>query len=108
MPDHKDDDGDLGVLTKPKIKPKLEQPKMYSVLFVNDDYTPMEFVVLVIVKFLNLDLDDATRFTLKVHQEGRGQLGRYTHDVAETKCAEIVGFARENLHPLTVEPVEAD
>ena len=93
------------VLTKPKVT--VEKPKMWSLMFVNDDFTPVEFVVLVAVKFLNLELDDATRFTFRVHKEGRASAGRFTKDIADTKAVHICKFARENGHPLVVEPVEA-
>lgn len=106
MPIPHDTDGN--VITKPKTKSSVQKPKMWSVMFVNDDFTPVEFVVLVVVKFLNMELDDATRFTLKVHEEGRASAGRFTKDVADTKAAHIVKYARENGHPLVAESVEAD
>lgn len=105
-----DKSDEYGVDLLPRVKPKanVQKPKMWSVMFVNDDYTPMEFVVLMVVRHFNLDIDDATRFTLKVHQSGRASVGRFTRDVADTKSLKIVHDARKDGHPLVVEPVQAD
>jgi ATP-dependent Clp protease adaptor protein ClpS len=101
-----DDDGDVTVLTRPKQK--LEQPKMWSVLFRNDDYTPIEFVVAMMVTHFNLDLTMATRLTIEAHERGCVKIGRYTFDVAETKADAVNKEAATNEFPLKVEPTEAD
>lgn len=81
-------------------KPKTKKPSMYKVLMLNDDYTPMEFVVLVLERFFNKGREDATRIMLHVHQHGVGICGLYTYEVAETKVTQVVDFAREHQHPL--------
>lgn len=90
------------------IKPKLKKPSMYKVLLLNDDYTPMEFVVEVLQLFFSLDKEFAVRVMLKVHTEGRGVCGVYTREVAETKAGMVNGYAREKEHPLLceIEPSE--
>lgn len=94
-----DDQGDHGVVVE-RSKPKLKRPPMYKVLLNNDDYTPMEFVVLILEKFFSKDRQMATRIMLAVHNEGFGVCGLYTRDVAETKVAQVNDFARANEHPL--------
>jgi ATP-dependent Clp protease adaptor protein ClpS len=79
---------------------KLAPPPMYKVLLLNDDFTPMEFVVLVLQKFFAMDREQATRIMLKVHTEGRGICGVYARDVAATKVEQVATFARDNQHPL--------
>ena len=79
---------------------KLAPPPLYTVVLLNDDFTPMEFVILVLVKFFSLNRERATQIMLKVHMEGRGVCGIYPRDVAATKVAQVVDFARENQHPL--------
>ena len=91
-------DGDVGVATKTRAKPK--KPSLYKVLLLNDDYTPMEFVVLVLKRFFRMDMDTATRVMLHVHQKGVGVCGVFPYEVAETKVTEVMNFARENQHPL--------
>lgn len=81
-------------------KPKLQRPPMYQVVMLNDDYTPMDFVVMVLVSFFNIDSDAAVRIMLDVHQKGQGHCGVYTRDVAETKVAQVIDFARQHDHPL--------
>lgn len=105
MTDH---DLDTIVREKPKAKPKVEQPKMWAVLFRNDDYTPIEFVVMVMVEYFKLDMTFATRLTLEAHERGCVKIGRFTFDVAETKAYEINKEAEANGFPLKVEPTEAD
>ena len=105
MPDR---DEDTNVITRPKPKQETALPKMWAILFVNDDYTPMEFVVYVLVEVLRVDLDSATRLMLKVHKDGAAKVGRFTRDVAETKVAQIGALAKLNEHPLNVQAVEAD
>ena len=79
---------------------KLAPPPLYTVVLLNDDFTPMEFVVLVLVKFFSMNRERATQIMLKVHTEGRGVCGLYPRDVAATKVAQVVDFARDNQHPL--------
>ena len=91
---HKDD----SVLEAKKAKVKL--PPMYKVLLLNDDYTPMEFVVLVLQKFFAMTRERATQVMLKVHREGMGVCGVYPHDVASTKVQQVSAYARKHQHPL--------
>lgn len=86
------------------VKPKL--PSMYKVLLLNDDYTPMEFVVETIQRFFNKSREQATQIMLKVHTEGMGICGVYPQDIAETKMTQVLNHARESQHPLQclVEP----
>src|SRR4051794_11500278 len=83
-----------------KVKPKTKRPNLYRVLILNDDYTPMEFVVHVLEKFFHKDRDEATRIMLHVHQRGVGICGVYTYEVAETKVTQVMDFARRHQHPL--------
>ena len=97
-----DQDGDgqdqTGVATKTRAKPK--KPSQFKVLLLNDDYTPMEFVVLVLKRFFGMDLEQATQVMLHVHQKGVGVCGIFPYDVAETKVNQVMDFARQNQHPL--------
>ena len=86
------------VLIPSTVKPKL--PPMYKVILLNDDYTPMEFVVDVIQRFFGKTREQATQIMLKVHTEGVGVCGVYTHEIAETKVNQVLGYAREHQHPL--------
>ena len=79
---------------------KVEPPSMYRVILINDDFTPMEFVVMVIQEFFHKDLETATRIMLQVHMEGKGVCGVYTHDVAATKVEQVVEISRKSGHPL--------
>ena len=79
---------------------KVKPPRMYQVILCNDDFTPMEFVVVVLQKFFAMDRERATRIMLKVHTEGRGVCGVYPKDIATTKVEQVVSFAREHQHPL--------
>lgn len=83
-----------------KTRPQTKRPSLYRVLLLNDDYTPMEFVVHILQKFFNKSTDDATRIMLHVHQHGVGECGVYTYEVAETKVTQVMDFARKNQHPL--------
>ncbi|GLQ07689.1 ATP-dependent Clp protease adapter protein ClpS [Sneathiella chinensis] len=94
------DDGDLGTGIATKTKPKAKKPSMWRVLLLNDDYTPMEFVVYVLQRFFNMDEQTAARIMLHVHQKGVGNCGVFPYEVAETKVAQVIDFARENQHPL--------
>jgi len=83
-----------------KTREKTEKPSMYKVLLLNDDYTPMEFVVHVLERFFGKSQEDATRIMLHVHTRGVGICGVYTYEIAETKVAQVVDFARQHQHPL--------
>lgn len=79
---------------------KLQPPPMFKVMLLNDDYTPMEFVVLVLQKFFGMTRERATQVMLKVHREGIGVCGVYPHDIASTKVQQVAAFARRHQHPL--------
>jgi ATP-dependent Clp protease adaptor protein ClpS len=83
-----------------KAKPKTKKPSMYKVLMLNDDYTPMEFVVLVLERFFSKSREEATQIMLHVHRRGVGLCGVFTYEVAETKVTQVIDFARQNQHPL--------
>ena len=83
-----------------KTRPKTKKPSMYKVLVLNDDYTPMEFVVMMLQSVFHKSKEEATRIMLHVHQRGVGVCGVYSYDVAETKVALVVEIARRNEHPL--------
>jgi len=93
-----DDDSGVGIATKTRSKTK--KPSLYRVLMLNDDYTPMEFVVLVLQRFFRMSMEDATRVMLHVHQKGVGVCGVFSYEVAETKVTQVMDFAREHQHPL--------
>jgi ATP-dependent Clp protease adaptor protein ClpS len=83
-----------------KVKPKTKRPNLYRVLILNDDYTPMEFVVLVLEKFFQKDVEAATKIMLHVHHHGIGECGVFTYEIAETKVTQVMDFARKHQHPL--------
>ncbi len=83
-----------------KTKPRVKKPNLYRVLLLNDDFTPMEFVVDVLARFFQMDLESATQVMLHVHQNGVGECGVYTYEVAETKVTQVMDHARKNQHPL--------
>ena len=83
-----------------KARPKTKKPSMYKVLMLNDDYTPMEFVVHILERFFNKSRQEATRIMLHVHRRGVGICGVYTYEVAETKVTQVMDFARQHQHPL--------
>ena len=87
-----------GVVVKPRAKTK--KPSMYKVLMLNDDYTPMEFVVHVLESFFGKSREEATQIMLHVHQRGVGVCGVYTYEVAETKVTQVIDYARKHQHPL--------
>jgi ATP-dependent Clp protease adaptor protein ClpS len=87
-----------GLVTK--VRPKTKKPSLYKVLMLNDDYTPMEFVVAVLQSIFNKSSEDAHRIMLQVHKEGVGICGVYTYEIAETKVALVIDFARKHQHPL--------
>jgi len=78
----------------------VKPPKMYKVVLLNDDYTPMDFVITILQRFFSLDTEQATRIMLKVHTEGRAVCGIYSRDVAATKVEQVIAFARQHQHPL--------
>jgi ATP-dependent Clp protease adaptor protein ClpS len=89
---------DTGTITR--TKPKTQRPNLYRVLLLNDDYTPMEFVVLVLQDVFNKTREEATRIMYHVHQKGVGECGVYPYEVAETKVTRVMDAARKNQHPL--------
>lgn len=93
-----DDEGQTGIVTK--TRPKTKKPSLYKVLLLNDDYTPMEFVIHVLERFFSKGREEATRIMLHVHQKGVGICGVYTYEVAETKVTQVMDFARQHQHPL--------
>ena len=93
------DDGQGAVVAERKAQ-KTEPPPMYQVVLLNDDYTPMEFVVMVLQEYFNRDLETATQIMLKIHHEGRGVCGVYSKDVAATKVELVLAAARRGGHPL--------
>jgi ATP-dependent Clp protease adaptor protein ClpS len=93
-----DGDAQTGIATKTRARTK--KPKQYKVLMLNDDYTPMEFVVMVLKRFFRMDLEQATRVMLHVHQKGVGVCGVFPYEVAETKVTQVMDYARANQHPL--------
>ena len=101
-PERLPDDG----LVVEQAKPKLKRPPLYNVILLNDDYTPMEFVVHILEYFFNMDRETAVRVMLQVHTQGKGVCGQYTREIAETKVAQVNDCSRENNHPLmcTMEP----
>ncbi|MDA1309863.1 MAG: ATP-dependent Clp protease adapter ClpS [Proteobacteria bacterium] len=90
--------GNTGVVIKPKLKTK--KPAMYKVIMLNDDYTPMEFVIHVLERFFSKNREEATKIMLHVHQRGVGVCGTFTYEVAETKVTQVMDFARQHQHPL--------
>ncbi len=93
-----DGDRNAGVATRTRAKTK--RPSLYRVMLLNDDYTPMEFVVFILERFFNKNREEATRIMLHVHQKGVGLCGVYTYEVAETKVAQVLDMAQRNEHPL--------
>jgi ATP-dependent Clp protease adaptor protein ClpS len=99
--ERKDDEGSgtgVGIATRTRTRTK--QPAPYKVLMLNDDYTPMEFVVLCLQRFFRMSMEDATRVMLHVHQKGVGVCGIFSYEVAETKVTQVMDFAKTNQHPL--------
>jgi len=96
-PEKHDDQGGLATVT---AKPALKRPPMYKVILLNDDYTPMEFVVHVLEVFFSMNREKATQVMLAVHTQGRAVVGIFPRDIAETKSEQVNQYARENQHPL--------
>lgn len=104
--DHEPDDigGDTDVEV---AEPELKEPQMYKVVLLNDDYTPMAFVVQVLMQFFGMDENKASQVMLQVHQHGKGVCGTYPRDIAETKVIQVSEFARKHEHPLLCTMEEA-
>ena len=98
MADKQDEDGDTVVVTD--VKPKTKRPPLYKVMLLNDDYTPKEFVVLVLERFFGLNHAQAFELMLTVHKKGLAVVGVFSFEVAETKVAQVMDFARRHQHPL--------
>ncbi|HEY1607107.1 MAG TPA: ATP-dependent Clp protease adapter ClpS [Allosphingosinicella sp.] len=99
-PAGKDDEGGTGLGVATRTRTRTKTPSPYKVLMLNDDYTPMEFVVEVLQLFFKMNIEDATRVMLHVHQRGVGVCGIFSYEVAETKVAQVIDYARQNQHPL--------
>ena len=97
-----EEDSDSGLALQ-ESKPELKKPPLFKVVLINDDYTPMEFVVEVLESFFRMNREQATHVMLTVHTQGKGVCGIYTRDIAETKAAQVNQYARENEHPLLCE-----
>lgn len=95
-----DDGRGSGTAVITRTRTQTRRPGMYRVLLLNDDYTPMEFVVVVLRKYFSKGPEEATRIMLHVHQHGVGECGVFTYEVAETKVTQVMDFARKNQHPL--------
>jgi ATP-dependent Clp protease adaptor protein ClpS len=93
-------DGAPGTAVITKTTPQTKRPNLYRVLLLNDDYTPMDFVVHILERFFNKDYENAHRIMMRVHQRGIGECGVYTYEVAETKVAQVMDFARKHQQPL--------
>ena len=108
---NKSEDFDSGTSSLVELEePKLKKPSLYRVILLNDNYTPMEFVVHVLQNFFGLDKEKATQIMLAVHTKGKGVCGIFTREVAETKSMQVNNFSQQNEHPLMseIEPVEED
>ena len=99
MADHQEHIYDDGLAVQ-EAKPKVKRPPLYNVVLLNDDYTPMEFVVHILEYFFLLQREKAVRVMLQVHTEGKGVCGTYSREIAETKVANVNNYSRENQHPL--------
>jgi ATP-dependent Clp protease adaptor protein ClpS len=89
-----------GIQVAEKTRPSVKRPKMYKLLMLNDDYTPMEFVVHVLQRFFEMSEERAVKLMLQIHNEGKALIGVFTYEIAETKVAQVTAFARKNQHPL--------
>lgn len=99
MPD-KDYKWDNQSLALDEAELELKEPSMYKVLIINDDFTPMDFVIDVLVRFFRMDMERATEVMLHVHTRGKGLCGIYSHEIAETKMTQVNRYAKDNKHPL--------
>ena len=100
MSDHDDDVSRIGDIAVQEAKPKLKRPPLYKVVLLNDDYTPMEFVVHILEQFFGMTREKAVRVMLTVHTQGKGVCGVFSREIAETKVAQVNDYSRENNHPL--------
>lgn len=97
---HFDSDDEDDTLLLESTKSKLDEPPMFKVVILNDDYTPMEFVVHVLEAIFGHNRENATRIMLSVHKSGKGVCGTFTRDIAETRVTQVNSYSRENKHPL--------
>ena len=95
-----------GQLVTLEAKPEVKQPPRYRVVLLNDDYTPMEFVITVLMTFFRMNVEKATQVMLAIHTQGKGVCGIYSRDIAETKSAQVNQYSRQNKHPLLCEVEE--
>ena len=98
--DRNDDMGGSGTGVATKTRTKTKKPSLYRVLLLNDDFTPMEFVIHVLERFFNKNAEQATQIMLHVHNNGVGECGVYTYEIAETKVSQVMDFAQSHQHPL--------
>lgn len=101
-------EGSEGVTAVEQARPALKQPSLYQVILLNDDYTPMEFVVEVLETFFHMNREKATQIMLTVHTQGQAVCGIYPRDIAETKMTQVNEFSRQNQHPLLCQVLAAD
>ena len=99
-PRDNDNDGGVAMLD---VAPKIKRPSLYKVIMLNDDFTPMEFVIQVLQHYFRKSTEEATQIMLHVHQRGVGVCGIYTYEVAETKLSQVMALARKNQHPLQLQ-----
>ncbi|NND45976.1 MAG: ATP-dependent Clp protease adapter ClpS [Xanthomonadales bacterium] len=99
MSQNMESQNDRGIALE-EVRPEIKRPPMYKVILLNDDYTPMDFVVEVLRVFFNMDHDRATQIMLNVHTRGKGVCGVYTFEIAETKVVQVNEYSRQNEHPL--------
>ena len=98
--DPREERGNQTGLVVEEAAPEVKEPPLYRVVLLNDDYTPMEFVVDVLERFFRMDRENATRVMLEVHMKGKGVCGVFTYEIAETKVAQVMTYSRDNQHPL--------
>jgi ATP-dependent Clp protease adaptor protein ClpS len=103
---NQDNDRDDGLIVE-KARPRLKRPRLFKVILLNDDFTPMEFVVHILEHIFGMNLEKATQIMLHVHTRGKGVCGVFTHEIAETKVAQVNDHARSNQHPLMCTMEEA-
>ena len=106
MTEKREQGGDDGLALE-EARPKLKRPSLYKVVLLNDDFTPMEFVVEILERFFGMGREKATQIMLHVHTRGKGVCGVYTHDIAETKVAQVNEYSRKHQHPLLCTMEEA-
>ena len=107
MSDQQPNDDNDDTLLLERTRPRLKKPPLYKVVLLNDDYTPMEFVVHVLEAIFGHNRENATRIMLNVHKTGKGVCGIYTRDIAETKVTAVNSYSRENKHPLLCDMEES-